>query len=217
MRSLAAGTILPSALIALLIPASVLALEGIGPRVTVTGTVQEVRLTQKQSFDQEGGEIVMKATNGQIVTAVLSKETEIVSEGKLSRKLLIPANIVPGMQVRVRGWRVDSKTLTVSLFIILNIEVNPALSANGSIQAIDGNTLKVLAQNGVVQSFTITNETEVNVNYTLRGMTGLSFIGKQVLLTLNPLDPTQVRILRITGSSDVVRVKPSSIELKMRE
>jgi hypothetical protein len=213
MRSI----ITTAAILAFVLPSTAFALEGIGPRVTVTGIVQEVRLTQKQAFDQEGGEVVIQATNGQMVTVVIAKETQIASEGKLSRKELIPANITTGMQVRVRGWRVDSKTLTASLFIIMNIEVNPVLSANGTIQGFDGSTVKVLTQNGSVQTYTVTNETEVNINYSLRGPEGITLIGKQVLLTLNPLDSTQIRIMRITGVSEVVRIKPTTVELKMRE
>lgn len=151
----------------------------------------------------------MTAANGQIVTIVIAKETTIMSEGRLSRKLLIPENLTPGLQVRVRGWRVDGNTLTASLVIIMNIENNPGLSGNGVIQAIDGATIRVLGQDGKERSYSVTNETEVNVNYTLRGTPGLSLIGKQVLLTLNPQNTTQVRIMRIIGVDPIRTTYPT--------
>lgn len=210
--------LLPLALaVSIVLPVSGLALEGIGPRVTVTGIVEEVRISEKQAFDQEGGEFVVKATNGQLVTIVVTKDTQIISEGRLSRKYMIPVNIVKDMQVRVRGWRIDSKTLTASLFIIMNVELNPALSMNGTIQSIDGAKISVLTTDGRSSTFSITNETEVNINYTLRGTDGLTLIGKQALLTLNPSDRTQVRIIRITGNAAAVQTtKPSTVDLGRR-
>jgi hypothetical protein len=200
-----------------LLPAAAFALEGIGPRVTVTGTVQEVQISEKQKFDGEGGQFIIKATNGQLVTVVFAKTTQITSEGRLSRKLLIPTNITVGMQVRARGWRVDANTITASLFIIQNIELNPVLSMNGVLQKIDGGSITVLSQDGQTRNFSITNETEVNVNYTLHGSDGMNLIGKQVLLTLNPQDATLVRVIRITGATEQIREKPNSIQLKTRE
>lgn len=206
-----------SALIALSLPVAAYALEGSGPRVTITGTVTEVRITEKQAFDQEGAEIIVKASNGQYVTLVITKDTEIVSEGKLSRKLLIPANVQVGMNVRVRGWRLGTDSMTASLFIILNLEVNPAFSANGIIQAIDGANVTVLSQDGKSRTYTLTNESEVNISYTMHGASGVSFVGKQALLTLNSTDATQIRILRITGEPPVQRtIKPTTVELKKR-
>ncbi len=185
--------------LALLLPSSAFALEGIGPRVTVSGTVEGFLITPKQAFDQVGGEFYLRATNGQLVTVVFTKETEIISEGRLSRKQLIPANITKDMSIRVRGWRVDSKTLTASLFIIQNIEMNPGLNANGTLQSIGNGSVSVLLPNGKVYTYAVTNETDVIVNFTLRGTEGLSLTSKQVLLTLNPTNTSQVRILRITG------------------
>ena len=186
--------------LALALPFVTFALEGIGPRVTVTGTVQEVRITPKQAFDEFGGEVVIKAVNGQLVTVIMNKDSIIISEGKLSRrKQMSPANITAGMDVRVRGWRIDSKSLTASLFVILNVQLNPALSANGILQSIENDKIKVLNQSGQVSEYFITNETEVTVNYILRGIDGMSFIGKQVLLTLNPRNNLQIRNLTITG------------------
>lgn len=206
-----------SALISLLIPVSALALEGIGPRVTVTGIVGEVRISKDQAFKEEGGEFIITATNGQIVTVIFTKETEITSEGRLSRKLLIPANITEGMHVRVRGWRLDSKSLTASLFIILNIEANPGLSGNGVIQSIDEKGISVLGTDGVTRSYVVTNDTEVNLSYTLYGRSALELTGKQAIFTLNPTDKSQIRILRITGTPDATRsLKPTSVELKRR-
>lgn len=193
------------------IPVSALALEGVGPRVTVTGTVQSVTISEKQAFDQVGGEVTVLASNGQIVTIVITKDSQIISEGRLSRKSLLPANITEGMQIRVRGWRIDSQSLTASLFIILNIEVNPILSGNGTIQSFDGTTLTVLSQDGLSHAYTVTNETEVNLNYTLHGASALSLVGKKALLTLNPSNSKMIRILRINGDADAQRtVKPTT-------
>lgn len=191
--------LLVSALLASLLPMSAFALEGIGPRVTVTGTVQEVHMTDKQKFNEVGGELQIKASNGQIVTVVLQDTVRIISEGRLSRKQLLPANIVPNMLVRVHGWRVDSKSLTASLIIIINIQLNPALSLSGTLQSIDGNTISVLLQDGQTRKLMITNETQVSVGYDLTGTDALSLLGKEVLLTLNPMDQSYVRVLRITG------------------
>lgn len=209
--------LLSAGLVSILLPVAAYALDGIGPRVTITGTVQEVNITDKEKFQEYGGQYIVKAQNGQLVKVVMDKDTQIVSEGKLSRKYLLPVNVVKDMQVRIRGWRVGSDSLTASLLIIMNIELNPALSMNGTIQSVDGSSITVLGSDGASHTFSITNETEVNINYTLRGSDALSFVGKQVLLTLNPLDSTQIRVLRITGSPDPVRSKPSTVELRMRE
>lgn len=210
--------LLPLALaITVLVPVSAFALEGIGPRVTVVGTVTEVRISQQQAFSEEGAEIVITARNGQTVTIVLTKETQILSEGRLSRKRMIPVNIVVGMQVRARGWRVGTDSLTASLFVISNIELNPVLSQNGILQSIDGNKITVLSPDGKNRTYTVTNETEVNLNYTVSGTDALTLIGKQVLLTLNPNDTSLVRIIRITGNQPVVRTaKPSTVDLGVR-
>ena len=198
----------------LLLPVSASALEGIGPRASVTGTVQEVHITDKQKFDELGGELIIKASNGQIVTVVLQDKVVIMSEGRMSRKQLLPENIVPGMLVRIRGWRVDSKTLTASLIVIVNIELNPVLNMNGVIQSIDGDKVTVLNQDGVIRTFTITNETTINITYELTGAKALNLIGKQALLTLNPDDTTLVRIMRITGDVALQRTgkAPSTID-----
>lgn len=200
-----------------LLPVSAFALEGIGPRVTVTGTVTEVRISEKQAFDKVGAEVVIKANNGQTVTIVITKDTQILSEGRLSRKRMIPVNIIAGMQVRVRGWRVGSDSLTASLFVISNIELNPVLSQNGILQSIDGNKITVLNQDGLNRTYTVTNETEVNLNYTVHGEDALTLIGKQVLLTLNPNDTSLVRIIRITGKQPITRTaKPTTVDLGVR-
>jgi hypothetical protein len=197
-------SVLPVSL-ALSIPIAALALEGIGPRVTVTGTVQEVRITPKQKFNEAGGELVIKATNGQIVNVVLQDTAEIVSEGRLSRKALLPLNIQANMMVRVRGWRIDSKSLSAALVIIQNIQLNPALTISGVLQAIGHDDITILAQDGVTRTYKVTNETTVNISYELSGRDALELVGKQVFLTLNPQDQTYVRILRITGDKPLLR------------
>lgn len=204
-------------IVSTVIPSSAFALEGIGPRVTVTGIVQEINISSQQAFSEEGAEIVMKASNGQLVNVVLTKDTQIISEGRLSRKYMIPANVVVGMQIRVRGWRVSSNSLTASLLVIMNIELNPVLSQNGVLKSMDGNQITVLTADGQNRTFSVTNETEVNLNYTLHGVDALTLIGKQVLLTLNPSNPTLVRIIRVTGDKPLQRTsKPTTIDLGVR-
>lgn len=203
--------------VSVLLPSSAFALEGIGPRVTVTGIVQEVRISKEQAFSEEGAEIILKATNGQIVTIVFTKDTQIISEGRMSRKDMIPANIVVGMQLRLRGWRVNTNSLTASLAIIMNIELNPAMAQNGVLTAVNGSTISVLGTDGKSRDYTVTNETEVNLNYTLYGANALTLIGKHVLLTLNPSNTSLVRILRVTGDKPVERTaKPTTIDLGVR-
>lgn len=192
---------------AILLPVTALALEGIGPRVTVTGTVMEIHQTQKQKFDEIGGELIVKATNGQIVTVAIQDTAKIISEGRMSRKSLIVENIQPNMLVRVVGWRIDSKTLSAALIIIQNIELNPVLSLSGVLQSIDGNTISVLTEDGKTRSLTITNETTVSISYELTGAEALSLKNKQVLLTLNPLNSSLVRILRVTGNKGIILKK----------
>jgi len=199
MRKLTAGTILASLFI-LLIPSSTFALEGSGPRIFVTGTIQEIRITKKQAWDEKGGELTVKATNGQLVTIVLQDIVKIISEGRTSRKSLLPTDLRVGTIIRANGWRVDSKTITASLVIILNIELNPGYSANGVVQSVDASSITILGQDAVVRTYKVTNETEVNISYVLQGPVGLSLVGKQAIMTLNPDDTTMVRILRITGN-----------------
>lgn len=208
--------LLSAGLISLLIPAATFALEGIGPRVTITGTVEEVSITDKEAFQEYGGQYVVKAQNGQLVKVALHKDTQIISEGRLSRRYLLPVNISKDMQVRIRGWRVGSDSITASLVIIMNIELNPVLSQHGTIQSIDGDTIVVQAPDGLSRTFSVTNETEVNINFTARGTEALTLVGKKVLLTLNPQDATQIRVLRVTGLPEPIRTKPSTVELRGR-
>ena len=211
-RILASLTIVSS----LMIPATSFALEGIGPRVTVTGTVEKVNITDKQRFSEEGGEYVLTATTGQSVTVILDKYTKIVSEGKVSRKNLLPVNISPLMQIRVRGWRVDGNTLTASLIVIMNLELNPTLAISGVVQDVHSNTMTVLTADGLTRTYTVDNGTEVNVNYTITGAEGLTLVGKEVLLTLNPLNMTNVRVIRINGNPAPVKSVPTTVDLRMR-
>lgn len=212
--------LLSSALIvATLLPTSAFALEGRGPRVTVTGIVQEVSITEKQKFDKEGGQFVIRASNGQLVTIILGTEAdyEIISEGRLSRKYLIPSDVTVGMSVRVRGWRVNSNTLNASLFVITNIELNPQLTTSGTLQEIGTNTITLLLTNGESKTYEVTNDTQIQLNYTLFGPSALNPLGKLAFLTLSPYNANQVRIIRITGESDPTRTtKPSTVELRRR-
>lgn len=199
-----------------LAPVSVFALEGIGPRVTVTGTVQSMVVSKDQEWQEYGGEMTLAASNGQTVTIVFTKDTQIISEGRMSRKEILPINLTKGMEVRVRGWRLGTDSLTASLVILQNIELNPVLSTSGILQNIDSTGIIVTEQNGIVKHYTVTAETEVNVNYALRGLEGLSLIGKEVLLTLNPRDNTMVRVIRITGNKEEALLKPTTVQLGRR-
>ncbi len=207
-------------IVSTLLPSTALALEGIGPRVTVTGTVEQVTVTDKQKFAEEGGEFKIRATNGQLVTVILATESdyEIISEGKTSRRYLLPSDIQVGMQVRVRGWRVNSNTINGSLFIVTNISLNPLLSANGTLQSIGTDSITITLSTGESKTFQVTNDTQVEVSYSLSGREALDLTGKQVLLTLNPLNSTQARIVRITGSVKATNntARPSTVELKRR-
>ena len=197
--------VIASFVASLLFPSVTLALAGIGPRVSVEGTVQEIRVSEKQKWNEKGGEIILKATNGQIVTIVLHDNVSITSEGRMSRKLLLPVNITKGMLLRVRGWRVDTQSLTANLVVIVNIEKNPVLSLNGVLQTINGSKITVLGQDGIVRPFTLTAETNVVIGYELKGADALSLINKQVLLTLNPEDSSLVRVIRVTGNKELLR------------
>ncbi len=191
--------------VAIVMPATAFALGGIGPRASITGTIQEIHISEKQSYEQQGGEIIVKASNGQIVTVSLQDTAVIISEGRLSRKQLIPRNLAIGMLVRIRGLRIDTKTLSASLLVILNIETNPVLSMNGILQNVTDKTITVLTQDGALKTLTITNETTVSISYDLTGPDALTLIGKQVLITLNPADSTLARIIRITGNKPLIR------------
>lgn len=192
-----------AASIAALLPLTALALEGIGPRITVSGTVVDIKLSTAELNQEFGGQAVLRSTNGQLVNVLLTKDTEIISEGRSSRRQLLPVNIAKGMEMRIRGWRTGTDSLTASLAIILNIQLNPTLSLNGTLIGVEGGTISVLTSDGRTKKYTITHETEVNMNYTVWGPDGFSLIGKQILLTLNPLDPTKVRVVRITGKTGI--------------
>lgn len=213
MRRTLASAVLFSTL---LIPASSFALEGIGPRATVTGRVNAVNITEKQKFEEQGGEYIMTAQNGQKVTVILDKDTKIISEGRTSRKELLPVNVTESMQIRVRGWRVGSDSLTASLIVILNLELNPELAISGVIQSIDTGSVTLLSQDGHSRTFTVHSGTEVSLSYKIYGAEGLTLIGKQAFITLNPYDPTYVRILRVNGSPKPERSKPSTTDLRSR-
>jgi hypothetical protein len=180
------------------VPFSALALEGIGPRLTIVGIVENIQLTQKELFENVGGTIFLRVTNGQLVTVKIGKYTEIISEGKTSRNKLLPINITKNMQLRIRGLREGSAGLNASLIVVTNVALNPALSANGKVESIDAYGITVLTSSGTRQLYEITNETEINVSYIMTGKEGTTLIGKTALLTLNPNNGSQVRILRIT-------------------
>ncbi|MEQ1849106.1 MAG: hypothetical protein ABL890_00780 [Candidatus Peribacteraceae bacterium] len=201
----------------ILAPTSALALEGIGPRVTVVGVISSMVISKDQEFQEFGGEMSLKAENGQEVTILLQKDTKIISEGRMNRKEILPINLAKGMQLRVRGWRMGTDALTASLIILENVELNPALSTSGILQSIDATGITVLTQDGQSVSYAVTAETEVSINYTLRNIEGLTLIGKQVLLTMNPRNRTLLRSIRITGTKEEATLKPTTLQLGRRK
>ncbi len=197
-----------------LVPALAFALPGIGPRVTVDAVILEVRITEQQKFDKEGGEFLLQTQDGQTIVAVLGENAKIITEGRSSRKEAIPSDLKVGMAVRVRGWRIDESSVTASLFVITNIQNNPGLTGNGIVQAVGDSTLTVLLSSGESRTLNVTKETEVNVNYELRGIEGLSLVGKAVSYTVNPEDPSLLRVIRITGRSELKAPRPSLKEIR---
>ncbi len=186
------------------IPLSALALEGIGPRLTIAGTIESTTFTEKELFENVGGTIYLRAkNNNQLITVRIGRYTEIISEGKSSRKKLLPINLTKGMDVRVRGMRDGVAGLNASLIVVTNISLNPVLSSAGKIEAIDPFGVTILTTSGERKLYEITNETEVNVSYVMTGKEGATLIGKTAILTLNPKNGSQVRILRITDKANL--------------
>jgi len=201
----------------LLLPISALALEGIGPRVTIEGVVEQVTVTSQNKFDEYGGELKVRARNGQLVTVILNKLTKIIAEGRISRKDILPENLQVGMDARVRSsGRISTDAINASLIVISNISLNPALSTSGIIQEVGETSVKVMGQNGVLGEYQLTNETEVSINYALRGMDALRLVGKEALITLNPQNPAQARIIRITGNKETTLLKPTTVQFGRR-
>ncbi len=188
----------------LVLPFSVFALEGIGPRLTVAGTIESVEFTQKQLFENVGGTVYLRVkSNNQLIKATIGQYTEIISEGKSSRKKLLPINLLKGMDVRIRGLRDGVAGLNASLIVVTNISLNPVLSSAGKIEALDAYGVTLLTPSGERKLYEITNETEVNVSYVMIGKEGATLIGKTAILTLNPKNGSQVRILRITDKANL--------------
>jgi hypothetical protein len=65
----------------------------------------------------------------------------------------------------------------------------------------------VLESDGKTHVYSLTNETEVNLSYTLYGADALNLVGKKILLTLNPLNNAQIRTLRITGTDTPLKTQ----------
>ncbi len=205
----------PFALLTFLFPVLAFALPGVGPRVTLDATVLEVRLTEEQRFDKEGGEFLLRADNGQEIVVVLRENARIITEGRSSRKKAIPSDVRPGMTVRVQGWRVDTSSVTASLVVITNLENNPGLSGNGVLQSVGESSVTILLQSGESRTLTVTNETEVHAEYEMRGTEGLTFAGKSATFTVNPDNPSLLRVLRIGGRPEVKIERPSLRELRV--
>lgn len=192
------GTVL---MLAILLPISAFALEGIGPRITIQGVIEKITITKEQKDLEYGGEMLVRARNGQLVTVLFTKDTEIIAEGRSSRHQRLPIDLRVGTDIRTRGWRLGADSLTASLVIVTNASLNPALTTSGILQAIGKDSITIIGQNGGVATFGITNETDIMVNFTLRGMDGLNLVGKQVLITLNANNVAQARVVRITENA----------------
>jgi hypothetical protein len=189
-------------------PALGFALEGVGPRVSLQGSVQEVNLTDEQRFTQHGGELVITANNSQTVTVVIGRNTKIIMEGRSSRKQPIPDDIRPDMTVRVVGTRLGTDSVNASLIVITNIQKNPALNGNGIIQSITDDSVTLLLPDGTTKTLAVDSNTEVKVNYSIRGARGMTLIGKQAIYTVSLGDRNTVNILTVTGNPDSETRKP---------
>ncbi len=71
---------------------------------------------------------------------------------------------------------------------------------------------------GATKTLTISNDTEVNISYTLWGPDALTLVGKEVTYTLNPNNSAQIRVLRIVGNPAAKKTnKPTTVEFGRRE
>lgn len=198
----------------LLVPFSAFALEGLGPRVSLSGEITAVSITEEQLFMDEGAEITVVAENGQTVKVIIEDSTNIVTEGRLSRKKARPRDLTVGMHVRVRGWRLGTDSLTASLITVTNVELNPALSGNGVIQSFDGSTVTLVTTDGRTLSFVVEDDTDVHMTYTLKGATALSPVGKQAFFSVSPTATTRLKVLRLTGEPETKAPRPAVRELR---
>lgn len=180
-----------------LLPVSALALPGQGPRVDIEGQILQVNLTKDHIFNKKGGEVVVKISNGQTIQVILMNNAKIITEGRLSRKSAIPADLRAGMNVRARGLRLTVDSINANMIVITNLEKNPGTSANGIIQAIGDTSISILNPAGVTQTFSINSDTEVNVEYKDKGRNGLNFVGKQAFLSFSRGNPQLVKIVRV--------------------
>lgn len=187
--------------LAMLVPASAFALDGIGPRVAVEGTVQSITITKDQAVKEQGGSMIVLAKNGQLVKVDITENAIILFEGKRRRTAFKPADILEGMSVRLRGWRTGTDSTQAAQITILNLEKSSSLTYSGTVDDITPTTVKMRLGNSDSRTFTLTTETEVNVSFQAFGPSGLSLIGRNIDVTLNPQDLTQVRIIRITAKT----------------
>lgn len=184
-----------------LLPTLTFALPGVGNRLTVAGTIERVTITADQKFNGWGGEVVLRATNGQAVTVVMNKYTRIISEGRTSRKEARPVDLKVDMTVRITGLRLGTDSMSASVVIVTNVERNPVLAANGIITAVGTDSVTILNQSGKPQTFSVNIDTQIVVDYSLYGTSALTFIGKQALITINPDNSSQAKIIRIREAS----------------
>ncbi len=178
----------------------VIAEETLSFRVTVSGEIIDTTLSPQQQFDKSGGSFRVKAANGSIFSFLIDKETQYIIEGRNSRATnsrLTNQNILAGMNVLVRGVRVDATTARASLIIIKNPAKDTSLNVSGVIQSVGANTLTLLQTDGKTRTITLNNDTEVNVSYQVFGLSALTFVGKNVSIVLNPQDLTVARVVRI--------------------
>ncbi len=181
-----------------LLPLSAYALPGTGPRIDIQGVILQVNITADQKFDNKGGEVILKADNGQTIQIVLLDNVKIITEGRLSRKTAVPSDLRTGMNIRARGIRLGTDSMNASLITITNIEKNPATSANGILQAVSSTSVSIVDAAGVSKTFSIDDGTQVIVDYKVYGSEGLSFIGKQAFLSFSKGNPQLVKIIHIS-------------------
>ena len=193
--------VLLSFLATVLVPTSAFALDGIGRRVNVIGTVKSTEFNATQKADGNGGILMVLAANGQMVKVTMDPYTKVMREGSSSRRELKTTDIAANMQIRFNGVRKGIDEVAASMVIIQNIETTPQLTQNGTIVSINQSSVTIVVSNGAVNTYNINSDTEININYQVFGMEALSLIGKDVFISLNPQDLTQAKILRVTAKA----------------
>lgn len=195
-RNFYAGLIAVSVIAA---PLLTYALGGTGFRITIEGTVKSVTLTDAQRSNGVGGTMIV-TSKGQDITVTILETANIIRQDKISSHSYSPADIEISTPVRVSGTRNGVGTMTASLVIIQNYEKMASLAVHGILQAASRSALQLRLDDGTLSTYSVNNSTSVTANYTMDGAKGLTLIGKQVFITLNPRNPAQARIVQIGGN-----------------